>query len=371
MTTAGKDSSSEADTEGRGEANRARRTRLTQSWTAMGMSAACQVLVIYAGLRAGTPLLWLLLACAAGFAGLLVCNVLIRTGWSERLADPALTQVQIAYSVVSIATAYPLQGELRGLALPMTMSILTFSMFALPTRAVARLALLTFVALLLGMLFSLLVWPRHGQWGIELGHAAALLVFLPMMALLSARMSSIRHRLSTQKADLTKALARIEEMALRDALTGLFNRRYAQTLLEQSRLQWQRTKRGFSVALLDIDHFKRINDQHGHAIGDAVLRQFGQVAQNQLRVTDTLCRWGGEEFLLVLADENQPTQAEVAVQRLAQAIRDAGPVEGVSYTFSAGVTAHRPMEPIEAALERADAALYRAKAQGRDRLVMD
>lgn len=120
---------------------------------------------------------------------------------------------------------------------------------------------------------------------------------------------------------------------------------------------------------MDLDHFKRINDQHGHQAGDAALRHFAETARQVLRQTDTLARWGGEEFLLMLpSPEPGPVGAELALARIRDELQ-ARPVSdiGLKLGFSAGVTEHPAGEPLDATLERADKALYAAKAAGRQR----
>jgi diguanylate cyclase (GGDEF)-like protein len=126
---------------------------------------------------------------------------------------------------------------------------------------------------------------------------------------------------------------------------------------------------------VDIDHFKRINDQHGHAGGDAVLSSLGKTARSALRTTDALGRWGGEEFLLVLPDCSLSGALDVA-QRVRSSlaehpIQTTGGTE-VSFTVSIGLAAIAPTDTnLQALLQRADRALYAAKAQGRDRVVLD
>jgi diguanylate cyclase (GGDEF)-like protein len=161
------------------------------------------------------------------------------------------------------------------------------------------------------------------------------------------------------------------ELALRDTLTGLPNRRaieaYARAQLSQSR----RLKLPFSLAMIDLDHFKAVNDRHGHATGDAVLRALAQAAPLVLRAPDRLGRWGGEEFLLVL-----PGTARHELPGLYRRLRDAfaaAPVPGLPQphgcSFSMGAaeaTGHA--DHIEALIDTADRRLYEAKAAGRDRL---
>ncbi len=169
--------------------------------------------------------------------------------------------------------------------------------------------------------------------------------------------------------------SRLTVAAERDDLTGLPNRR---KILESAEQQFALARRRGSelvLGMVDIDHFKRINDQHGHAGGDVVLSCFGPTAHATLRSTDALGRWGGEEFLLVLPDCGLPAGLSV-VERLRSSLTahptlssDGTPVH---FTVSVGLAAISPTDAnLQALLQRADRALYAAKAQGRDCVVLD
>ena len=147
-----------------------------------------------------------------------------------------------------------------------------------------------------------------------------------------------------------------ERAALTDPLTGVGNRRYADAFLAA-------VGPGDAVVLIDVDHFKRINDQHGHAGGDQVLRSLAEHLARQIRANDHVARFGGEEFLVVLAGGS--STAVAAVERIARAWTATS--DGV--TFSAGVAAHTAGRPVLETLAAADRALYQAKEQGRDRVV--
>jgi len=128
----------------------------------------------------------------------------------------------------------------------------------------------------------------------------------------------------------------------------------------------------FCVALIDIDHFKQINDRFGHAAGDAVLRRFAREALAAVRVADMLARWGGEEFVLLLSDARLPL-ARGGVERVRQRIEALSILTEdptLRVTVSAGLTEHIAGESVGDALDRADRALYEAKAQGRNRTVV-
>jgi diguanylate cyclase (GGDEF)-like protein len=164
---------------------------------------------------------------------------------------------------------------------------------------------------------------------------------------------------------------RLQQLSERDPLTGLANRRVFERELQR---EWQRLQRGgpgFAILALDLDHFKRINDNFGHLVGDAVLAQVAQRLQRGARATDTVARTGGEEFVILM-----PLSDLDAAQRVAERVREAvraAPVETlagpVAVTLSIGAVHAEPGEPDTLSLlRRADQALYEAKQAGRDRV---
>ena len=182
-------------------------------------------------------------------------------------------------------------------------------------------------------------------------------------------MSKLRARLKRQRRELSEALDTIRVLATVDELTSLVNRRRMHEVLEAEERR-QQDGRGTCIALLDIDYFKQVNDQYGHAAGDAVLRSFSTTARACLRANDVLARWGGEEFLLLLPDAT-PDDARLVLERMAEHVHTM-PVPGLQgrrISFSAGLATRQAGEPFSEAIHRADQALYRAKAAGRDRLM--
>jgi diguanylate cyclase len=165
------------------------------------------------------------------------------------------------------------------------------------------------------------------------------------------------------------ALERIQHLAARDLLTGLPNRRHAQEMLDLEARRSQRSGAPFAAALIDLDHFKRINDVRGHPAGDEVLRQFAEEFQRSVRVNDIAARWGGEEFILLMPDTAE-TGACLVVERLrhrTEALRVRAGSAEVRFTLSAGVTQQVPGESTADTVSRADLALYQAKQGGRNR----
>lgn len=185
-----------------------------------------------------------------------------------------------------------------------------------------------------------------------------------------------RKALSDQKDDCERLLRANERMAAElvhardlavqaaftDELTGVPNRRHILKLAESALTDPRRHSQPVSVALLDLDHFKKINDAYGHAGGDAVLRHFCHHTQTHLRTGQSMGRLGGEEFLLLLPG-TELADACTALERVRTTLQDC---DGVVYTFSAGVAQARPDEALTAVLERADRALYVSKERGRD-----
>jgi two-component system cell cycle response regulator len=165
-------------------------------------------------------------------------------------------------------------------------------------------------------------------------------------------------------AELERARGKAVEAALTDELTGIPNRRHILQLAQSAITDPRRNSQPLCVAILDLDHFKRVNDTQGHHVGDAVLRGFCDHCRRHLREGQRLGRLGGEEFLLLLPG----TPLEDACTALARVRATLAPQAGVTFTFSAGVGEARAGEPLTALIERADQALYRAKSEGRDRV---
>jgi len=182
---------------------------------------------------------------------------------------------------------------------------------------------------------------------------------------------ALRLALDDSLSKLSSALARVEELAETDELTGLANRRRILDVLLKVHEQQSNLGRSFAVAMLDVDHFKRINDTYGHALGDKVLRTIGTLIRGTKRVDDAAGRIGGEEFLLVLPGTTTADDANAMAERLRLA------VEGYDWsklhpelhvTASIGLTVAQAGEDPEKILRRADEGLYEAKRSGRNRI---
>jgi len=201
---------------------------------------------------------------------------------------------------------------------------------------------------------------------------AVLTVVQMRTAMLLARRRELERLVTAQTRELTEANHRLAELAARDPLTGIFNRRHFLDLAERELERARRAGHQTSVLLIDIDHFKRVNDTHGHEAGDEVLRGVCARLATALRDADTLARLGGEE-LGVLAPETDPAAAWAVAERLRQSVASGPYAAGEArllITVSVGAaTIKDPEEPLKSLLRRADKALYAAKAGGRNRVV--
>lgn len=196
---------------------------------------------------------------------------------------------------------------------------------------------------------------------------AALLLIL-VVAYFSIRLNTLRKRANTE---LEKLNTKLYEEATVDSLTGLFNRRHFLELAEQAFTRENRVRRGLTVLMLDVDHFKKVNDQFGHAAGDEAIRAVGAVLTTNLREYDIVGRLGGEEYAMMLVDCEITAGSEIA-DRVRQGVADKELVFGdktTRVTISIGVAqASESDETVERTLSRADQALYKAKDGGRNRV---
>ena len=190
--------------------------------------------------------------------------------------------------------------------------------------------------------------------------------------ILAGDMQALRDHLQARNAELREAMAQLQDMALKDELTGVHNRRSIMEILARQKALVDRGQQAFTLCYADLDHFKVINDRFGHAVGDVALRQFAELASSVVRNVDYVARFGGEEFLLVLVDADEETALRVA-QRLADRTRNMwipGTNDEFALTVSVGVARYQASERVDDVINRADHALYEAKHGGRDKVLV-
>ncbi len=315
------------------------------------------------------PLAWALLAGSVALN--LVFYAAVRSGAVAHGSDPGLGRTQLVVGVACMYVGYAAAGPAGNATLLAMASHIVYSMFSMTPRQVWRLVAGSLAGLALTMLACHWAWPARFAVAVQASGMMYALMVVPLIALLAHRVTHMTQTLKRQHTDLQTALAKLAELATRDELTRTHNRRHMAELLRQQQALHQRIGQPLSVALIDIDFFKAVNDRHGHAMGDQVLRHFAQTLDEQLRTVDEVARWGGEEFLVLLPGTSA-ADAQVAMDRLQQHLAQApldGQPGGLRVSFSAGVTEIRAQEAVDAAVERADLAMYRAKTAGRARCV--
>ncbi len=304
-------------------------------------------------------------------SGILACIVvffaILRSGLNLRLKDPSMTGIQMVSAMTVVtSTAFFINSEARDTVAPILLMIFYFGIYRMDTRAMTRLALVN-IALYGVLIAALYVYQPHTtdfkleflRWGV--------------LALVSLWFGTIGGHVTQLRRELALRRASIEALLERDDLTGVGNRRFLTHMLEQEKSRANRSGTVFCVAMLDLDYFKKVNDTYGHAAGDEILKVFAQVAQQDLRKIDYFGRYGGEEFMLIMSD----TRLEGA-QATAERLR--ANVESARYkdvdpqlvqTVSIGIAEFQAGETIEHVQLRADKAMYKAKARGRNRVEIE
>lgn len=294
----------------------------------------------------------------------------LRSGWNRRFADPALMALQLWASIVLLGWGYLIGGPGRPVALILLFVSLMFALLTVTFRQMTQasaLAVLVFGAAALGV-----VGQEHDQplvVELQVLYFCVLLIILSSACVLVRQLALLRERAAHARHDLAEAMAKLHGQVIRDELTGLFNRRHMHKLLRIEQNRADRSGLPWCVAMIDLDLFKRVNDEHGHPVGDEVLRSTAQVLSGGLRGSDQVARWGGEEFLVMFPETDSEDACQV-LDRIGQALartQVSPTVPDLRVTFSAGVTRHLADEPLAHTIDRADHALYRAKASGRNR----
>ncbi|HEY0063344.1 MAG TPA: diguanylate cyclase [Telluria sp.] len=305
--------------------------------------------------------------------------LLIRTNINVRFTDPSMTLVQICVSIMpGLYVMYHAQQP-RTVFLLLCISAAMYGLFQFRPRDFVLMTI--FIVGGYASLIALVYLNRPAEISLQVEILQLFAVFATFLqfsglgiyiAGLRAKVREKNKELGARNADLETALAKIEELAMRDELTGVFNRRYLMESIKNEKLRCERSGGVFSICILDVDHFKDVNDTHGHLAGDHILQSIARCAQGGLRQSDLFGRYGGEEFVMVLTS----TMVEGA---MITAERVRARIEALSYpaidprlkvTVSIGIAESRAFEDTSLTFKRADEALYRAKQAGRNRSII-
>jgi diguanylate cyclase len=296
------------------------------------------------------------------------------TGWSIKRKDPTLFIAQNFFAIsVALGTAIA-APQIAVQPLSSFFAVSAFSYMAPNTKSLVVCWATAAIGAILMVLTKgpLLSMPTSSVLG-QLLTCACLMGLLARCMWVVSSFRSLQRRLSEKNKALLAAMDRIESLANHDDLTGLPNRRSITNWLGEQIAICGRTRAPLSVAILDIDHFKRINDTYGHEIGDRALQQFAMEAIKITGETDRMGRYGGEEFLIVLVGTALNKVGE-PLERIRARIASANWAivhRGLQLTLTIGAAEYTRGEPVESLLRRADMALYLGKEAGRNRVVLD
>jgi diguanylate cyclase (GGDEF)-like protein len=333
-------------------------------------------LVAWAGGLIAMPV-WLMVAMVAGVT---LSNAwfwyMLSSGRSLSYADPSMTKAQVMLGLFWILVVIGASHKDRSLMMVVYIVIMLFGIFRLDREDFLRLTGLALVGYIVVVAADLAVREVQVDMFTEAVRFLVLTSCLLWCTFFGSHVAQLRATLRRQNDALQQHVKDAERIAERDHLTSAYNRRYIMQALEQERSRSERRHAPFAIIIFDLDHFKNINDHHGHVTGDRVLSRFAQVARRELRAVDVISpgrrrhafgRFGGEEFIALLP-ETGLEGARHCAERMQEVMAEERFENGISVTFSAGIAVYRYGETIEQTLSRADDALYRAKNAGRNRV---
>lgn len=298
---------------------------------------------------------------------------LIQSNLNLRFKDPSMTSVQIVTSLLPALWVmfFLAAGQARAAFLLIAIVPALYGILALNTRQFVIVGIWMFAlySALYGALW--LFKPQVLTGALDLIQSLGYLLVLAQTTIIGGFISGLRGKLRDRNRELKQAMERIQELVNVDALTGVYNRRRLFEVISEESNRHSRNPGSFCVCILDVDHFKAVNDNHGHQAGDCILRSVAQSVAKDLREIDCFGRYGGEEFLIVLP-QTPLSGARIKAERVRASIetlRFPDLPDTFNITVSIGIAEYQPGESTDDTLARADQALYNAKHGGRNRVM--
>ncbi|MEE8108761.1 MAG: GGDEF domain-containing protein [Gammaproteobacteria bacterium] len=317
----------------------------------------------------------LLLFLLAGIAASnLLIFVVLRSGLNKRFSDPSLTLFQCLVAMCWILAFMYLSPPARDIMLMIYVVIMLFGMFQLSRRELLLLAMFSLAGYGALLFFDDVLQASREVLTREALRYSVLTVMILWSAYFGNYVGNLKQKLRRQNQSLKRAIETATHQAERDELTRTYNRRFIMGSLDEEKVRADEENRIFSICIFDLDHFKRVNDDHGHQAGDQVLAEFTMRAGGILRSMDQvrrrghpMGRYGGEEFIVLLPGTGLPGAINCA-ERIRELTEKRTFVDDIKVTVSVGVAQYRAGEEIKETIHRADEALYRAKALGRNQV---
>lgn len=339
---------------------------------ALGYAVLCLLLMI--GAWIGTMAVEAVaIVCAFSVAAHLALYAALHWHSATHWKEPTGALAHLVVGFCMGVLCYALIPAFRSTALQVFFLIIAFDAARLSRQQIAVASGLVVCGLALPSVSAWMSAESGDTLQTELLNFAMAVAYLPALVGIGHVVRRAQQRQREQKEALEAALTQLQVLSEQDVLTGATNRRQAMVLFEHAQAQQRQTLQPLCVCMLDVDFFKQINDGHGHAVGDRVLRGLVELARESLSGVHTVARWGGEEFLILMPDTPLPAAVQ-AMDGLRERLRKhdwSGIAGGVrmQVDVSVGVYGLRPDDSLGLALERVDQALYAAKQQGRGRVV--
>ncbi|MDX1803330.1 MAG: GGDEF domain-containing protein [Alcanivorax sp.] len=305
------------------------------------------------------------------WAGHLLFVLFMALGLNRRLAQPDMLMPLMIWSTTSLLITAFFVDQVRLCVMMIFFAIVQLGVLQASLRQFIALALYCVSGYALIILLVGDYWPEVMDQQAEWIQWALFSLMVLGLVLLASEISTIRRQLGQRNHQMAEIVDRIHDMAVKDQLTGFYRRRHAMELLNKACGQSARGAYRLAVVYLDLDHFKRINDNFGHRVGDLVLIRFAELVSRHLSSRDFAARLGGEEFMLVMP-VNELGDARQVVQGILEGMRAQrfSEAPGLVATLSAGLVLREDGEGSADVIRRSDVALYDAKHGGRDRLVL-
>ncbi len=345
----------------------AQKVRLRRFYLAAGFSAIYFAVLTVFWWFALVDTRTLALAAAYIVVNCAVFYSAFRIGWNTLFGDASLTMPMTLSALIIMLIVIFFAPATQIIFAPFMFCAMAFAAVRVPATKLMMVGFAALAGCALIILSHQASLKNPALLQLESLHWLVLAVTLPAFALLATRIHTLRHALVSAGAHIKL----IEKTAQRDPLTGCYGRKYVFAKLETHCRAANEFDQPLCVAVLDIDHFKNVNDTLGHLGGDVVLREFVFLCQTTVRETDIFGRYGGEEFLLIMPETSLLTAVDICERiRALVAAQDWGLPGRKSVTVSVGVTRYEPAESALEFFSRADAAMYAAKQDGRNQVVL-
>ncbi|MEY4730277.1 MAG: hypothetical protein RL020_1435 [Pseudomonadota bacterium] len=303
------------------------------------------------------------------FALIVGFYLVFRFNFNKKFADQSLTSLQLLTSIITMQYVIYFAPETRVVYVMFLLISFMFGMLRLGTRELLVLGALALMGYLGLSVFRFFSDNNSALLRMELLTWFVLAITLPSFIMMGARVRKLRSELK----DVSYRLEDSRVLVMRDELTGVFNRRYITAAMQNEKIRCDLGSGPFCICIMDIDHFKKVNDTVGHLAGDEVLKTFAKSVEMALRESDIFGRYGGEEFVQILTNtslEGGLTHAERTRSQVEKILfPQLGP--NIRITVSIGVAQYEKGEPVLHTFARADDALYQAKSAGRNMVGWD